>query len=246
MVGSSMSIAEANIILNTAVADVLSGFADILEDAFDVEQAMYDIIHDTYEAHKRIIFNGNNYSKEWELEAEARGLKNYTTTVEAFDHFTDDKNIELFARHNIFTPTELRSRGMIMFENYNKLMLIEAKTMSEMAKKEVLPSVMKEETDLLRIVEKTQIVGLERKLSNTVSRLNNAVEAYETLCDNITELDEAVEKGSALTDEREKAFFIRDTIRPIMAKTRKTVDEFEKTGSTKYPYPSYCDLLFSV
>jgi len=246
MVGSSMSIAEANIILNTAVADVLSGFADILEDAFDVEQAMYDIIHDTYEAHKRIIFNGNNYSKEWELEAEARGLKNYTTTVEAFDHFTDDKNIELFARHNIFTPTELRSRGMIMFENYNKLMLIEAKTMPEMAKKEVLPSVMKEETDLLRIVEKTQIVGLERKLSNTVSRLNNAVEAYETLCDNITELDEAVEKGSALTDEREKAFFIRDTIRPIMAKTRKTVDEFEKTGSTKYPYPSYCDLLFSV
>ena len=211
MVGSSMSIAEANIILNTAVADVLSGFADILEDAFDVEQAMYDIIHDTYEAHKRIIFNGNNYSKEWELEAEARGLKNYTTTVEAFDHFTDDKNIELFARHNIFTPTELRSRGMIMFENYNKLMLIEAKTMSEMAKKEVLPSVMKEETELLRIVEKTNVVGLKGRISNTLSRLDYAVEAYETLCDNITELDEAVEKGSALTDEREKAFFIRDT-----------------------------------
>ena len=150
------------------------------------------------------------------------------------------------ARHNIFTPTELRSRGMIMFENYNKLMLIEAKTMSEMAKKEVLPSVMKEETELLRIVEKTNVVGLKGRISNTLSRLDYAVEAYETLCDNITELDEAVEKGSALTDEREKAFFIRDTIRPIMAKTRKTVDEFEKTGSTKYPYPSYCDLLFSV
>ena len=105
---------------------------------------------------------------------------------------------------------------------------------------------MKEETELLRIVEKTNVVGLKGRISNTLSRLDYAVEAYETLCDNITELDEAVEKGSALTDEREKAFFIRDTIRPIMAKTRKTVDEFEKTGSTKYPYPSYCDLLFSV
>lgn len=245
MVGSSMSIAEANIILNTAVADVLSEFADKLESAFDVDLEICNIIHDTYESHKRIIFNGNNYSKEWEAEAESRGLKNFKTTVEAFDHFTDDKNIELFCRHNIFSPTELRSRGMIMFENYNKLLLIEARTMSEMAKKEILPTIMKEEMKLLGIVERAQAVGA-CDIGNTKKNLNAAMTAYETLCDNIEELDRSIERCASYYDDREKAFFIRDEVCKLMRKTRSTVDEFEKKSSAKYPYPSYCELLFSV
>lgn len=141
MLGSSFSIADANTVLNTAVADALRAFADELEQADDFSLRLGKLIRREFRAHKRILFNGNNYAPEWVEEAEKRGLCNYRSSVDAIGHLTDGKNVELFARHGVFTGEELASRREIMYENYAKIVHIEALTMLDMVRREILPSV---------------------------------------------------------------------------------------------------------
>ena len=141
MLGASASPAGANIVLNTAVAQVLREFADTLEAADNFEAALHDLIRDTIRAHKRILFNGNGYDGAWLEEAKARGLSNYRTTPEALSHYLDEKNVRLFADNKVFSETELAARKEICEESYNKVINIEALTMRDMTRRAILPAV---------------------------------------------------------------------------------------------------------
>lgn len=143
MLGSSASVSDANTVLNTAVAEELKGFADALENTDNFEETLHNLIRDTIRSHKRIIFNGNGYDDSWISEASKRGLLNLKTTPDALEHFLDEKNVKLFTDNKIFSETELKSRHEIMLENYCKIINIEALTMVDMARKEILPAVSK-------------------------------------------------------------------------------------------------------
>ena len=152
MLGSAFSIAGPNIVLNTVVAESLRGFADVLENAEDFQSELASLIRKTIGQHKRIIFNGNNYSEDWVHEAERRGLSNLKNTVEALPAFVSDKSVELFARHHVFTPSEIRSRYEILLENYGKMLHIEALTMVDMVKKGIMPACVAYQNDLSQLL----------------------------------------------------------------------------------------------
>lgn len=150
MPGSSLSIAGPNFVLNTAVAEELSGFADELEQAADFQAALHELIRRTIHEHKRIIFNGNGYDAEWLAEAERRGLLNLKTTPDCLPYFIADKNIRLFKKHRVLTEKEMRSRYEITLDNYSKILHIEASTMLEMARRDILPAALHYSGDLAR------------------------------------------------------------------------------------------------
>ena len=247
MLGSSASIAGANIILNTIVADQLADFADELEKADDKASAVYAIVKRVVDENGRIIFDGNNYSNEWVEEAQRRGLLNLRTTVDAIPYFESPESIALFARHRIFTEAEIRSRAEILYDTYIKVIDIEALTMLDMAKKQILPAV-------LRYCGEIAQTALNKKtLSASISR-----EAEEGLLSRLSELSaelakrtEALERTTAGAkhgeDSYEAARYRRDAVIPAMAELRETADELEAiTAQSCWPYPTYCDLLFGV
>ncbi|MBQ9084161.1 MAG: glutamine synthetase III [Clostridia bacterium] len=247
MVGSSQNIALANIVINTAVAESLSDFADRLEAAKDFDSEVDAIIADTLKAHKRILFSGNSYSKEWHIEAEERGLANYRTAPEAYAHFTDEKNIALFTRFGVMSETEMRSRREIFFENYRKVKNIEARTMLEMTIRDFIPAV-------------SAYIG---KLSENVASKRSVLPNLDTgaECDHIEKLSALLTKTYSAynelmrvetqavkkTDEEDSAFYYMTQVVPKMDALRRAVDSMEVlTAREFWPVPTYGDILFKI
>ena len=244
MVGSSASIADANTVINTIVADVLRDFADRLEKkAEDFTSSLNDLIKETVRTHKRIIFNGNNYAGEWALEAERRGLANLTHTADALPFFASEENIALFERHHVLSPAEARSRYEIMMENYVKTLRIEALTMLEIVRKDIQPAVGSYAMELLELSGKKNGAGLtaepEDALAARISRL--AASLYE----HTEELDKLLNHEPG--DTSQEGQYFSGVIFPTMEKLRAVADELETlTAKKQWPFPTYGDLLFSV
>ncbi len=245
MLGSAFSISCSNIILNTIVADVLCDFADRLETSSDFENDVMKIIKETVQNHKRIIFNGNNYSDEWVEEAQKRGLLNLKTTPEALPHYISDENIALFGKHKIYNRTEMESRCEVLLDSYSKVINIEALTMLEMVRKEILPACSRFASDLcVSIQNKAATVGAgayEMELAKKVTVLTD--ELYHT----VNRLDENLQGVKQLTDGAKIAQYYCDNVLSVMNEAREIADQLEEvTDKTYWPYPSYGDLLFSV
>lgn len=247
MLGSTLSISGPNIVLNTAVAEALRQYADKLEQADDFESALHALIKEEIKAHKRIIFNGNGYDDEWIREAEKRGLLNLKTTPDCLPYFLKEKNVKLFTEHKVFSEAEIHSRYEILMENYCKVLHIEAATMLEMAKRDILPAVSAYSEELARTAKtkKSVLPGAdctyEEKSLEKLSALSGAMFVKTDA------LEEALAKAGGLEDVTEEAMYYKDSVIPAMAALRADADELETITAKKYwPYPSYGDLLFSV
>lgn len=255
MLGSSNSIACANIMLNSAVAESLKIYADRLEAATDFESALQGMIHKTISDHKRIIFNGNGYDDTWIKEAtEQRGLLNYRTTPDCMPHLLDKKNVEMLTSHGVFSEAELRSRCDIMLENYCKSVQIEANTMVEMARTQIAPAVENYTYKLAKTAAAKKALsdkivcgyesGLVEKLSGLTDTIAVKAEELFALVEKISSITSADDTDNAIIAQ---SYFIRDKILPKMAELRAACDEAETlTAKSAWPFPSYGDLLFSV
>ncbi len=246
MLGSSNSISCANIHLNAAVAEVLRQFADTLEKAGDFESALHDLIRETIKAHKRIIFNGNGYDDAWIQEAEKRGLLNLKTTADAMPKICDKKNVDMLTSHGIFTEAEIFSRRDIMLENYIKTVNIEAQTMIDMARKEIIPAVAKFAADTASAVSvKSSVASVackyEKKL---ITQLSDLVDEMD---DAASVLEGAVAELKQIQVIVDASEFIRDKVLPAMEALRAAADKAEPMTSAEYwPFPTYDKLLFGV
>ena len=248
MLGSSNSIACANIMLNAAVAESLKIYADRLENADNFELALHKMIKKTIKDHKKIIFNGNGYDDAWIKEAtEKRGLLNLRTTPDAMPAMLSEKNVKMLTSHRIFSPAELHSRYEILLENYSKTVNIEALTMVDMAKKEILPAVEKYTKSLADTLaaKKAAVAGLPCKYETAaVTKLS---ELSDSIADATDDLEAEIEKFQAIEDVTEAANDIRDVILGKMDSLRAVCDEAETiTAKEFWPFPTYSDLLFSV
>ena len=248
MVGSSDSIACANIMLNAAMAETLKEFADRLEGVSDFESALHDLIKETIKAHKRIIFNGNGYDDAWIKEAtEKRGLLNLRTTPDALATVLEKKNVEMLTSLKIFSEAEIRSRYEICLENYCKTVNIEGLTMVDMARKEILPAVEAYLGDLSgTVAAKTAAVpGLACKYEkDLISKLSKLA---DEISDAASSLDTTLIRLKAIPDVTDAAYVIRDVVLQKMAELRVVCDEAESITADKYwPFPTYGDLLFGV
>lgn len=245
MLGSTFSIAGPNIILNTIVADELRQFADELEGAADFNTALHDLVVKTIKEHKRIIFNGNNYTDEWTKEAKKRGLLNLRNSAEALPHFADKKNIELFERNEVFTEREVTSRMSIMLENYSKVLTIEALTMIEMGRKDIYPAVNEYISELCAAVYRKEQYGAPVAADKEVIAKLSA--ANEAMYGKIGEIEKLLIDAKAYEDPVKCAKFFADKIIPVMQEMRAYADEMEMNTAKKYwPFPTYGDILFSV
>ena len=248
MLGSSNSIACANIMLNAAVAESLKQYADRLEAADDFEAALHELIRDVVRSHRRILFNGNGYDDKWIEEAtKVRGLANYRTTPDCFPELLSEKNVKMLTSHGVFTVEELKSRYEIMLENYCKTVLIEANTMITMTRRQILPAIEKYATalsaDVLtkRAVSPAMTCGYETK---TAARL---AELADAAAERVDELEEAADNARAIEEIGPQSFAIRDAVLDRMNALRALCDEAETlTAAECWPYPTYGDLLFSV
>ena len=245
MPGSSSSVAGPCFILNTTIAEVLRQFADELEQAGDFTSALAKLIKKTYHAHRRIIFNGNNYSAEWIAEAKRRGLSNLKTTVDALPEFVSQKSLDLFSTHGVLTESEIRSRYEILMEGYCKTLHIEALTMVDMAKGEIIPACLDYQSDLARLLGRKKDSGydtsLEAHLLEKISKLSAC------LLKKLTALEEALLESGENRDIFAQAKFCRDRVYAAMAELRLIVDELETLVARKYwPFPTYAQILYSV
>ncbi len=245
MLGSADSISCTNTILNTIVADVLKDFADKLEGSTDFSSDLNKLLKDTYIAHKSIIFNGNGYDDAWIAEAEKRGLPNYPSTVDAIPHYTDEKNIAMFEKFGVYTKTELESRTEILLENYWKVLNIEALTMVDMARKQILPAGIRYTKLLTDTINSKRSAGIDadletadaKKVSDLTKNISESADKLDSL------LLDAGEANGAL----ETARFFRNSVFPAMQTLRSFADELETvTPEDIWPIPTYSDLLFSV
>ena len=247
MLGSSASIADCNVVINTAVAESLRQFADTLENSTDFHNDLHFLIINTIKQHKRIIFNGNGYDEAWTKEAQKRGLLNLRTTPDALPYLLHEKNIELFTCHKVFSETELHSRFEILLENYCKVINIEALTMLDMAKKDILPAVSAYTGELAdaAMAKKSLIFSIDCSYeTETVERLSKLTAlAYA----NTKALEKAVNELKSIEGAYETALYCKDNVIKAMENLREVVDELETITSAEYwPYPSYGDLLFGV
>ena len=243
MPGSSFNIACTNIMLNTAVADELMQFADELEKAADFEDALSKLIRRELKAHQHILFNGNGYSPEWEVEAERRGLLNLRSTPEALVHYTDKKNVELFARHGVYTYTEIKSRQDINMEEYTKVVQIEALTMIDMLGKLIVPSCVAYSKMMAEGVAAKKSIGIEAPAEAAQVKL--LTEKTADLMTLKADLENVVAGEPDGLDER--AMYEHEAVIPAMEAARKVADELELKVDKKYwSMPTYADLLFYV
>lgn len=247
MLGSSNSIACANIMLNTAVAESLKQYADRLENATDFNDALHSLIKKTIKDHKRIIFNGNGYDDAWIKEAtEERGLLNYLTTPDCMPHLIDKKNIETLVVHKVFSEKELNSRLEIILENYCKTVAIEANTMVDMARREILPAITAYVSHLSdSVIKKQSVIKAKCEFEkDIITKLSNIT---DNVSKNLESLEEEISKITIYKDVVEEANYIRDVILPRMNLIRKDCDFAETLTAEEYwPFPSYGDLLFGV
>ena len=247
MLGSDLSIAGPNIILNTIVAEELSQFADELEKAADFNEALEELIRRTIREHKRIIFNGNNYSDEWVKEAEKRGLLNLKTTADALPSFIAPKNIELFTKHRIFTTAELHSRYEILMEVYCKKLRIEALTMSEMARRQILPAISKYASSLVKTALEKKRLSEDLPAVYETETARRLSELSASLGEKILKLEDDLDTAAAISDIGEQAQFYKERILIDMAEARADADEAEGITAAEYwPFPTYTELLYSV
>ena len=247
MVGSSMNIAEANIMLNTAVAQVLKEFADTLESASDFSTALQTLVSDTIKAHKRIVFNGNNYDDAWVVEAESRGLLNLKSTPEALPYFLKEKNVKVLTENGVYSEEEIHARYEISLENYCKTISIEALTMLQMSKTCILPAAsgFAGEVAAAGSAKKAFLSGADVTYETAVLSKLNALTSE--LYKGTVELEEALEKAEAIGDVTEKAVSFKENVLTAMSSVRAAADELETIVSKKsWPFPTYGDMLFSV
>lgn len=248
MLGSSNSIACTNMMLNSAVAESLKIYADRLEGAEDFDTALHNMIKKTIKDHKRIIFNGNGYDDAWIKEATVnRGLLNYRTTPDCMPHLLDKKNVDMLTSHKVFSKAELESRCEIMLDNYCKTVIIEANTMVDMARKQILPAVENYARDVASagIAKKTfdpeTVCNYETKLVKKLSLLTDQIEMKTD------DLEDAVMKVKEISDVKEEGYAIRDNILSKMSELRAVADEAETlTAESYWPFPTYGELLFGV
>ncbi len=247
MVGSNQSIAGANIVLNTIVADELQRFADELENSKNFKEDLVKLIQREIKAHKRIIFNGNNYSAEWLNEAKRRGLLNLATTVDALPHYISEKNVALFERQKVFSPAEVKCRYDIKLESYLKTVTIEAKTMLHIAKREIVPAVIKFAKDLGDELLTKRELKLDVPTSLETSLYKKVGLYSDKLYISIDKLEYDLEKSEEISGEYERAVFYKDHILSDMDEMRSSADELEKiVGKDYWPFPTYPEILSSI
>ena len=241
MLGSSQSVAEPNIALNTIMAEELRKFADVLEKAEDFDTALHDLVCEAFTNHQRIIFDGNGYSDEWKQEASRRGLSNYPSTAECLAHYVTDKNIELVTSHGIFTEVEFRARHAIHLEKYNKTVNIEGRTMLDMADHQILPAALRYTHKLCDGVRSKMELGVPcRAESALIEELAKTTDAlYESTVLLRTALNAVPEGAEAAAN------FYHEKVVPVMKQVRSHADYLEQmTDRSYWPYPIYSDLLF--
>ena len=245
MVGSTASIADPNTVLNTIVAETLRQAADVLEASDDPIMAAHDLTKQWISEHIRIIFNGNGYSEEWVEEAERRGLPNIKNMVDALDYLTEESAVELFEKHKVMTRVELTSRQEVGYETYAKAINIEARTMIDMAKKEIIPAVIKYTTTVAQSVAAVKAVGADAsvqeaslaEISKNLVAMNAALEKLEAVTD----------KAAVIEDPKAQAVAYRDEVFTTMSELRESADALEMlVDKSVWPFPTYGDLLFNV
>ena len=248
MLGSSNSIACANIMLNSAVAESLKIYADRLENAEDFETALHQMIRKTIKDHKNIIFNGNGYDDEWIKEAtENRGLLNYRTTADCVPHLLDKKNVEMLTSQGVFDESELNSRYEITLENYCKSVIIEANTMVDMAKTEIAPAVETYALELAKTASAKKALDANILCSYETNLVKKLSSLTDTIAFKVEELEQALISFDSIEDIGEQANAIRDKVLIKMSELRVPCDEAETLTAKKYwPFPTYGDLLFGV
>jgi glutamine synthetase len=245
MLGSGFSLSCTNSILNSIVADSLGKFADVLEKVSpeDFNSALNDLLKSELKAHKRIVFNGNNYSADWVVEAEKRGLLNLKTTADALPHYTDKKNVEMFERQGIYTYKEMLARQESILEEYYKVLHIEAQTMLDMASTEIAPAVLTYSKELADTILAKKQIGIsaeaETKLLTEISDYNDKFAAT------LPELKLILEEAEDISSAEERAKYYRDNVLPKMQEMRAAADKLETLTAAKYwPFPTYGELMF--
>lgn len=247
MLGSTANIACPNTILNTIVAESLDYISDYLEGKDDLDKALNEILKKILKEHKAIIFNGNNYAPEWVEEAESRGLLNLKSSAEALPHYTDEKNIKLFEKHGVYTKLELESRKEILLEKYCQTINIEALTMLEMVKKDIIPAICNYSKDLTEGALAKKNLSSDIDVSLETSLISKISSLSACLSKKTAELDKVLLDAKDIEDSEELAKFYHDTVLSQMNEVRAIADELETiVGKGYWPFPTYTDLLFSV
>ena len=247
--GSSASVSTPNIVLNTAVAEVLSRFSAKLEGVASekMDEAVLDLVRETIIAHKRVIFNGNGYADEWVEEAKARGLYNLKSTPEALPAFKAPKNVELFTKHGVFSETEITSRTEILFENYVKTLHIETLTMQDMVHKEFLPAVMKYADSVCESISAKKAISASLPTGASEKLLEKLSTYYEEISEAVDKLVADTDKAEGYDDLQEQAMFYHDVVKADMDALREVADKAEELlPEDVLPYPTYEQMLFYV
>ena len=247
MLGSTANIACPNTILNTIVAESLDYISDYLEGKDDLDKALNEVLKKILKEHKAIIFNGNNYAPEWVEEAESRGLLNLKSSAEALPHYTDEKNIKLFEKHGVYTKLELESRKEILLEKYCQTINIEALTMLEMVKKDIIPAICNYSKELTEGALAKKNLSSDIDVSLETSLISKISSLSACLSKKTAELDKVLLDAKDIEDSEELAKFYHDTVLSQMNEVRAIADELETiVGKGYWPFPTYTDLLFSV
>ena len=247
MLGSASSVSGPNIVLNTAVAEELRQFADVLENAKDFNSELHTLIQKTIREHKRIIFNGNGYDDEWIEEAARRGLLNLKTTPDCMPYWLHQKNIALFTSHKVFTEVEMRSRYDIVLDNYCKILSIEALTMLSMARQDILPAVSGYAKTLSDTALAKKQCSAQVDCSYEVKTLEKLSSLEGSMFDKISQLEDALLEAKAYDDLLTSALAFKDKVFTAMQELREVADELELiTAESVWPVPSYGDIIFSV
>ena len=243
MPGASQSIADCNTVINTVVADVLEEIADRLENSSDSREEALNIIADIMRCHKRIIFNGNNYSDEWAEEARRRGLPQMNSSVDSIGGFTMEKTIAVFEKYGILSRKELESRAEIMYENYVKTINIEALTMLDMVKREIIPAVMEYQSVLADGINKLSLAGVEPVVQKDL--LSSMNESLFSMCDLSDKLEKAVRRGDTVVNARDKAYHFRNEVFAAMEELRGVCDRCESVVPAHiWRLPTYSDIMY--
>ncbi len=247
--GSSLSVSGPNVILNTAVAEILSDFYEKIKDVPEdkLDEAVHALIKEQIIAHKRVIFNGNGYTDEWVEEAKNRGLYNYKSTPDVLPVFIEDKNVELFKKHSIFNESEIHSRYEILLENYSKTLHIEAKTLVEMITKQFLPALAETISRNVNLANSKKALSAEISVKTDVAVAKSLSESYDAIYDLTAELSKDIKEAEGMEDELAMAKYYQATILTKMDEIRAIADSVEESiPKDILPYPTYADMLFYI
>ena len=247
MLGSSQSIASPSAVMNTIMTEELEQFADILEKAEDFQSALQTLLHDTFVAHQRIIFNGNGYSDEWVAEAKRRGLCNMGNTVDALPAYINEKNVAMFSRHGVLTRDELEARYNIHLENYCKVMTIEGNTLLDMTRRQILPAVSKYSDELATALFHKKNCGISLSAKMEETTLRKLADLSGKLYDTCDALERAISKAPAMDGGIKAACYYRDEVDARRQKASALINQLETiTSAQHWSFPTYADILFSV